>query len=272
MSWTRSFAAPLLAAALLPVTALAAGTGAAAGVTTISPCPSFCGGPGGMFDSDLDGGEGSFAAFASLSNTDGNGSAQVALDGPTWLPVIGVDAFSGPDSRVTSDGVGVREYTYNGPATTITLDITLKGEAGAPDPSDAYLQGNVAVIKGTKLDFTTHFPTLIFEVVPGDPSLTLVDYTSLGFSGYINDGMQTLTGSLTVPLQDGDNFFVWAGLSGSGTRGGYADAASTLDLAFSNDAGIAPVPEPTTALLMLLGGAGILAGARIRASSPGRAA
>ena len=271
MSWTHCFAATLLAAAVLPTPALAAGTGAAAGVTTLSPCPSYCGGSGGKFDSDLDGGEGFFAASASLSNADGTGHANVTLNGPTWLPVMGIDAFSGPDSNVTADGTGVREYVYNGAATTITLDITLYGVAGAPDPQDAYLQGNVAVIKGKNLYFTTHFPTLIYEVVPLDPNLELVDSASLGFSNFINAGSQTLTGSLVVPLQDGDNFFVWAGLLGWGTRGGFADAASTLDLEFSNAAGIALVPEPSTTLLMLLGGFGLLAGARVRALSPRRA-
>ena len=67
-------------------------------------------------------------------------SASVTLNGPTWLPVMGIDAFSGPDSNVTADGTGVREYVYNGAATTITLDITLHGVAGAPDPQDAYLK------------------------------------------------------------------------------------------------------------------------------------
>jgi hypothetical protein len=256
----HGFGATLVIAScvFLPAAAFATGTGAAAGVTTISPCPSFCGGPGGMFDSDLDGGEGFVSASAALANSDGNGQAQSSLNGPTALPVLSMDAFSGPDSRVGSDATGVREYVYNGAMTNITLDLTLDGDAGAPDPSDASLQGNVAVIKGTDLPFTTHFPTLIFEIVPGDPDLELVESLTLDFFGFINLGPQTLTGSLNVPLEDGDNFFVWAGLIGSGTRSGFADASTTLTMSFSDDTGITVIPEPST-LLMMLGGLGLLA-------------
>lgn len=216
-----------------------------------------------MSDFDLDGGVGDVFSFSSLDNSDGNGQAQSSLSGPTALPVLSIDAFSGPDSRVGSDATGVREYNYSGPATSITLDVTLDGEAGAPVPNDAFLEANIAVIKGTDLPFTTDFATLIFEIVPGTPGLELVDTLSLDFFGLINAGPQTLTGSLAVPLEDGDNYFVWAGLEGSGTRGGFADAANTLTMSFSNDTGITVVPEPST-LLMVLGGLGVLSGARGR--------
>lgn len=75
-------------------TAQAATWGAEVGVSSISPCPSFCGGLGGMFDFAFDGGEFSSTAFTTLNNTDGDGQASANLSGPNTLPVLGAEGFS----------------------------------------------------------------------------------------------------------------------------------------------------------------------------------
>ena len=57
-----------LACALLLFSHLAvAAPFATTSVSTISPCPSFCGGGGGLFDFDQDGGEGFITSFSELS-------------------------------------------------------------------------------------------------------------------------------------------------------------------------------------------------------------
>ena len=110
-------------------TAQAATWGAEAGIGMITPCPSFCGGPGGQTDFSSDGGEFSSTAFTSLSNFGSTGQASADMSGPTFLPVLGAEGFSGVDSRIDSSAVGMLGYTYTGStATTISLDILLDGQ------------------------------------------------------------------------------------------------------------------------------------------------
>ena len=60
--WLSIAAASLFVAAVAN-TAQAATWGAQAAISMITPCPSFCGGPGGQSDFSLDGGEFSSSAF-----------------------------------------------------------------------------------------------------------------------------------------------------------------------------------------------------------------
>lgn len=133
----------------------AATWGAEVRINTLSPCPSYCGGPGAVSDFSSDGGEFSLSAFTSLSNTDGNGQASADLSGPTSLPVLRAGVFSGLDSLAESNAVGMLGYTYTGPsATTLSLDILLDGEVGGTmNPSDAWGRSDVAIILGSVNDF-----------------------------------------------------------------------------------------------------------------------
>ncbi len=231
----------------------AATWGAEASVSTISPCPSFCGGGGGMFDYSSDGGEFSTTAYTSLNNIDGNGQASASLSGPTLLPVLGAEGFSGPDSRADSLAVGMLGYTYAGAtAMTISLDIVLEGEVGGTiDILDAWVRSDVAVILGDVNYYTTHYPTFIYEVVPGTPGLSVLGESRLSLD--LNAGPQTLMGSISFTLDPGDEFFVWAGLEAGGVRDGYGDAFSTLSMSFSNDSGITPNIIPVPAAIWLFG-------------------
>lgn len=234
----------------------AATWGAEAGVNTLSPCPSFCGGVGGMFEASIDGGEFSSTAYASVNNSDGNGQASASLSGPDLLPVLGAEGFSGPDSSASSYAVGMLGYTYAGAtATTISLDIMLDGVAGGLsdlDPYDsAWVYSNVAVILGDVNDFQHDYPTFIFEVVPGNPGLSVLGESNLALDA--NDVPQTLTGSISFTLNPGDEFFVWAGLNAGGIRDGYGDAFSTLSMSFSDAAGITPNIIPVPAAVWLFG-------------------
>ncbi len=221
-------------------------------VSTISPCPSFCGGSGGMSDFATDGGVGSTTASSSLVNSDGTGRAVGSLPGPIGLPELGAESFSGQDSRVSSSAMGMQRYLYSGAPTTLSLNMALDGTATIFEPDDqASIEGNVAVILGSDLFFTTHFPTLIYEVVdPGD----VLGQSSLSLP---DDGSPTtVTDSISFAVNQGDEFFVWANLVASGTRGGTADALNTLSLTFTDHTGLTPtgsapaVPIPGTGLLL----------------------
>jgi hypothetical protein len=242
----------------------AATWGAEVGVTTLSPCPSFCSGFGGMFDSSSDGGEFSSSAFTSLSNVDGTGQAGANLSGPSLLPELGAEGFSGPDSRTDSSAVGMLGYTYTGAsATTISLDIELDGErGGTTDPLDAWVSSDVAIILGDVNDFVTDYASFIFEVVPGTPGLSELGTSNLSLD--LNAGPQTQMDSIGFTLNPGDEFFVWAGLNAGGIRNGYGDAFNTLTMSFSDDTSITPsaVPIPAAAWLFCSGLLGMIGIAR----------
>jgi hypothetical protein len=244
-----------LIASGVSTSANAATWGAEVGASTLSPCPSFCGGSGGQSDFSSDGGEFSGTAFTSLNNTDGNAQARANLSGPNLLPVLGAEGFSGPDSRTASNAVGMLGYTYAGAAaTTISLDIVLDGErGGTTDPSDAWVRSDVAVILGDVNDFTTDFATFIFEVVPGTPGLVELGQNNLSLD--LGAGQQAKNGSINFILNPGDEFFVWAGLDAGGIRNGFGDAFNTLSMSFSDDTGITTSVVPIPAAVWLFGSA-----------------
>lgn len=249
---THALIAALLTTGLA-VPVQAATYGAEVGLSTISPCPSFCGGQGGQFDSAFDGGELATSAYQTLNNADGNGQASADLNGPAFLPVLAAEGFSGFDSRIGTSAVGMLGYTYTGAAvTSISLDVVLEGEiGGTTDPVDANVEANVAVVIGDISDYSTDYPTFRFEVLPSIPGATLADETNLSLDLALS-GSQTMTDSLNFTLNPGDDFFVWAGLNAGGTRGGYGDAFSTLTMSFSDATGISAtevVPIPAAAWL-----------------------
>ena len=250
-------------------TAYASTWGAEADIGMITPCPSFCGGSGGQSDFSSDGGEFSSTAFTSLSNFGGTGQASADLSGPTLLPVLGAEGFSGSNSRTGSSAVGMLGYTYMGAsATSISLDIALEGErGGTTNPSDAWVRSNVAIILGDVNDFVTDYATFIFEVVPGTPGLSVLGESRLSLD--LGAGPQTKMGSIGFTLNPGDEFFVWAGIEAGGTRDGFGDAFNTLSMTYSDDTGISPsvVPVPSAMWLFGSGLLGMIGIARRRESA-----
>lgn len=240
---------------LLPVgQALAVAGYADVGISSISPCPSFCGGSGGVSEFSFDGGPGFNSAATTLSNSNGNGEGFANLNGPTLLPVLGAGAFSNPNARVGVGSTGMRSYLYTGASpTTITLDIVFEGEASAPVANDASGESHVLVMKGNDFPFSTHYPTLKFEEIPLTPGLDLLGESNLFLT--TNAGPQTLTDSISLDLLPGDKIAVWGNLNVRGTRSGSVDALNTLGSSFSDPTGLVPlpVPSPASATLLVVG-------------------
>lgn len=261
--WAATLAAWMLSTAIGSASAQTS-FAALSGVSTISPCPSFCGGPGSAFASDVDGGSGVAASAASLANPDGNGRAAVQLSGVVGLPVLKAEAFASTtrSSQVQADATGMQGfYVGSGGLSSYALELALTGQATGSVRAD--------VLVFRDLDpaslplFSSGRGTMEFEVIPLTGDLELVQGLSLSLSP--NGTAQSLKGTVDIEnLAVGDLFYVWAKLSAIGRNGTYGDAFHTLNLSFTDAAGLsqlAPVPEPQ-AWALFVAGAAVLAARR----------
>jgi len=256
------FVAAVAAAALsVPGTSAAVAFGAQAGVSTISPCPSFCGGPGRFSEFDIGGGPGLAIGQALVpAGVNGTGAAVAALAGGTLaLPVLGADAFSEEDSRVSTEATAMHRYSYAGPTSSFTLSVTLEGLArDGLQAFDSRLVAYTDVVLASDLMFAVDVGTFRGEVVPLTPGASALATSTLDFRalGLIDQGFQSVTDTLNFTLENGDVFYVWASLEADGTRGGVAVGGNTFSMQFTagNVAGLtastAPVPVPTSVVLL----------------------
>jgi hypothetical protein len=258
---------------------------AESGVTTLFPCPSFCGGPGSRFENDSDGGVGMMSSFSSLNNVDGIGNARASLSGPTELPILSAEAFSQSNSRAAAQAFGMQGFYVN--SSEYSLDITLSGIAmDNPAPgnnADGSAVANVMIFRdndpGTDVVPTSHYATMKFEVIPGSGDLELLADAVNG-SGLAtltispDNSVHSVSTTLTVSgLEINELIYVWAEVLVGGTRGGFGDAFDTLTMEFQNPQGLSHtphpvIPEPTSVFLMLLGTAGLIAARRNRRCGP----
>ena len=254
-----------LAAAITLATALATASGGAVAqtafaaqtsISTISPCPSFCGGPGGQFDFDSDGGEGFTSSQSSLTNPDGSGRAEAVLTGPVALPVLRAEAFASTvrSSEVQASAAGMQGFHVGADGLpSYSLALALTGQATGK------VQADVLVFRdldpGSLPSFTADRSSMEFEVIPLTGDLELVHSLTLALPA---DGTARSTdATLDIDgLATGDLFYVWARLSAQGRNGTYGDAYNTLHLSFTDATGLsqtAPVPEPGTWLMLAAG-------------------
>lgn len=252
----------LLAAPLANATPARA---AATGVGTLYPCPSFCGGPGGRFDFDIDGGVGPKDSYSSLSNIDGSGQALASLDGPTALPILKAEAYSQAFSRVSAEAVGMQGFFYDGSGNgDYELEVSLSGLASGRLEADVFVF--IDHDPESDPDFSTDDGTMRFEIIDLSDDLELLDVLNLQIPG--DEIERSVTGSLFVSgLNYGDLIYVWAGLLADGIRGGYADGFNTLNLAFTDPTGLSQEPPPAIVPLpgtMALLGPALLLGLRRR--------
>ena len=248
----------------LSSTARAATIGAEVGISSIAPCPSFCGGSGATSEFTFDGGEGVGFANATQSNAQGTGQARAEFVGPDLLPRLRSLSDSQPNAQVSASATGYRAYDYAGPTTTITLDVALIGNAEVPVGNsvlDASIRAIVAMAVRADLPHSTHAPTLLSEIIPFTPG---IDQCGVTFDESIpvNAGIQVVNGSVSCEVENGDRLFVWSNLTTRGTRGALASSFDSLEATFVDSTGLTAVPEPRVALLIV--SAGLLAALRRR--------
>ena len=253
---------------------------------TCSTCPV----PTDTLASQSDGSFGSFgpAIVGGLGvGGDGEGSfaARALIRGPNGVPELRANARAaigiGPHPGFSGDGVyefnvpatarGVQYYSYTGTTTqTYTMRYTISGFAGSllptPTPDDEALIG----ISGGLSLFDDK------DKLGGElPMGRVVDIDRISVNGSAHDFR--LSGSVSITLNPGDDYYLAAFLAAQVSPGGHgiADAGQTLEIAFSaGDTSqltplLAAVPEPSTYALMGVGLALIGLMARRRRSSPG---
>jgi hypothetical protein len=232
------------------------------------PCPSFCGGPGGRFDFDGDGGIGFTSSASSLSNIDGNARAEAQLTGPTSLPVLRAEAFSNANSSAGASAAGMQRFWLgDGSLDSYTLTAALTGNA------TGNVEANVILFRDNDPDspapFHPDYGTFRFEVLAGNDDLEILALATLTLPA--TGAAESASAELQAEgLSFGDLVYVWADLNAFGIRGSYGDAFNTLNLEFSNAAGLSqtrpPIPEPGTWGMLALGLGGLVW--RGRRSSP----
>ena len=173
-------------------------------------------------------------------------------------------------------------------ATSYLLDITLTGIANdvpelAPNVfnEDGSAVAHVMIIRDndptSDISYTSHYPTMKFELIPGSGDLEVLADALTGALPTLtippDNQVHSVSTTLSITgLTPGELIYVWADLNASGTRGGFADAYSTLTMAFQDSTGLshtAPVPEPSEYLLMLAG-LGVIGAAARRARARAR--
>jgi hypothetical protein len=248
----------LLCASATTNAAILNGFGAYSSAGTASNCPSFCtSSNGGDFQSDSDGGEFSNSAFAEETSY-GLGRAQATLSGLSYLPELKVLGSADEGMRGEGTSFGIQGFTYVGPSTNLTLNMTLDGSItnNPTGYTDNTLGASIAVLKGSSLSWFADFATLVFEVAGATTTRVGVVQMFLSEAG-LN---QSTTDFISFDINSGEDFYVVTEMTATG-QNGIADAWNTLTLNFDDDSGLTPaiVPEPAafallaTAVMLLLG-------------------
>ena len=221
---------------LLPIMASAntelTSWGTSTSVSTLDDCPSYC---TGNSDRASDGAVNQTTSYSELSNAAGFGKASAAIDGDGYTPSLKVYAESNANTGTWASAWGIQQYTYTGTGSaTLELNLNLHGNV----TGDGQIKGEVAIIKGDELPWTSDMATLVYE---------LVDYNDvLGFETlFLHETTGDLAvGSISVELNEGDTFFVRADLLSNGKRSGIADGYNTFTMSFDDTSELVAATQP----------------------------
>lgn len=256
---TALFTACLIA----PMSSMAAvwGTGASSNTSACASFSATCStGTSGNFGPYIDNVEGA-STSSSISDSRGAAEAHATMINESGIEMIHLkgQAASNTDGIAKASSWGLNTYTYAGASTTITLDINLTGMLSNPGSAFTNIEADVYIINPNDL-FGMPFTNISAFFGEGVFPIT---QTSVS----IGDALTTsATDSLSITLNDGDEFAVWALLYIGGGNGGQVQAMNSLDLTFSNNTGLSSpasvVPVPAAIWLFASGLLGLVGIAR----------
>lgn len=153
------------------------------------------------------------------------------------------EATGGANGIAFGEGNTLDLVSYSGPPTTVTITVDLTGEhTGPTSGADSGIDGIRGVVyvftNENSIDFIdgemSPEPSCLFECYVPDATAEVT----------INDGTAADTETITLELEDGDQFYINGRLNLAGAGGGMATSLNSFTYSFA----------PTTGLTSLAGG------------------
>jgi hypothetical protein len=219
-------------------------------------------GQGTALQFSFDGGLNEASSFTTLATSGAAPQASASLDANGYIPTLRVKADASP-TRSQAVAWGVQGYT-NTSGSPLDTSLVLNLSASISGSND--LNARVYLFEDDNFEFSRDSGTILFEsssqLWPGFESFANNPGPG-GFDVLIgnHDGLVNETRQFDFTVPPGDSFYVWAQLLGTADNIGLVDALSTLTASLTNTNGLVPataaVPEPGTAMLLILGAAGL---------------
>lgn len=233
-----------------------------------------CIGPGGSCselspiasNSQYGGTPGGTASFATVTSPlYGTATASTALSGEAGAPLLTASATSEVGGRVNTNSFALQRYTYTGAvATTRSFGGTLTYSSTITDPLNATYGPAASGVYAEMRIFITDSAfaeaggtaqsnndlLFAFSHADGTAGFTLVGEASYGDQFSTSAGLAAP--SITLGLNPGDSFWVWAFIQTPAADGSIVDASHTFITAWNNIENLMPaaqahtVPEPGT--------------------------
>ncbi len=249
---------PLGPGSLNPANMTEWGAGASSGTSTCASFSSTCSvGTGPSFSGDYVDNFHNLTADSSVSSSLGASEAHSQLTGTSGIstPHLTGQAVGGANGIARATAWGLEGYTYTGSgSTSVDLNISLSGTLSNPSGSAfTKIASTVHIIDAAEWEFNLSETTAPFGYF-GEGLFPIESSTlSLTDTGSITD-------TISLTLNSGDSFYIWASLSVGAGKNGTAESLNSLSMSFSNNSGlvaasVGAVPVPAAVWLF---GSGLL--------------
>ena len=217
------------------------------------------GGNGPPLEFAFDGGLNDPSSAVTLVRSGGGAisEASSSLNADGFIPTLRARA-NNHGTRAQAVAWGVQGYT-NTSASPLDTSLVLDLSATITGSND--VEARIYLFEDENFEFSPDPGTILFETSSQLwPEFPANDLSPTGFDIDINNftGVVDEQRTFDFTVAPGDSFYVWGRLVVTADTPGVADAFSTLTASLTNTSGLEPavVPEPSRALLLVLGALG----------------